>query len=163
MVLVWFVILSAAQVQPGLATGIRELAPRVKQCANGAKVLIEDTCPLNLPDHRTQFTINPLEIADTREWKCAKDGISTRWSVKTRDVSAPNRNETFKSELIELMVDGRPANSQAQRRVRAALTQFNTSPLLKAGCVGRIPVIRLDGSRRNGSQYEPLRVEVPLR
>ena len=163
MLLVWLVVLSASQAQPGPAVGTRELAPQVKQCANGARVRVADSCPPNLPDHRTQFTINPLEVTNTREWKCAKDGSSARWTVTTRDVSAPNRNETFASELVELVLNGRAANVELQARVKAALTDFNTVPILKVECLGRFPVILLTGSRRVRNEFHPLRVEITLR
>ena len=116
-----------------------------------------------LPDHRTQFTINPLEVTNTREWKCAKDVSSARWTVTTRDVSAPNRNETFASELVELVLNGRPANVEVQARVKAALTNFNTVPIIKAECLGRLPVILLTGSRRVGNEFQPLQVEITLK
>jgi hypothetical protein len=116
-----------------------------------------------LPDHRTQFTINPLEVTDTREWKCSKDDKVTRLTVRTVDISAPNRNDTFKSEVVGLLVDGRAAKLEVQARVTTALAQPNTAPVLNGKCFGRIPVILLTGSKRVDGQYQAQRVEIPLR
>lgn len=116
----------------------------------------------SLPDHRTQFLIDPVQSLIASEWLCGKDGKPSRVKFAVTDVGGEIRNQTFKSELTELVVEGGQAKPQAREQIRIALAELTTVPTLRGKCLGKSPALLLSGFVRDGSNYRERRFEIEL-
>lgn len=106
-----------------------------------------------LPNHRTQFPIDPMQSLITTESFCGKEGMPSRATLAVTDIGGEIRNQRFKSELTALIVEGQQAKPRTREQIRVALAGLTTFPSLKGKCFGQSPALHLTGFVRDGTQY----------
>jgi hypothetical protein len=171
MLLLWLATISASQIPTGSGVGRTDLPPGVKECADGATVLVADSCPPQFPDHRYLLTHEPRRQIVSAEWWCQGEPspTSVRFSVEasdTRNAVGKITGLRYSVSLFSLRVSGRAASTTQLSRVRQSLPTFNNIGFVHGRCLhtpaGRtIPVLTFAGYTKG--IIAPQRVELELR
>lgn len=170
MLLFWLATMSASHPPTGSEIGQTDLPPGVKQCADGARILVAETC-LQMPDHRYLLHHEPRRQIVSAEWWCqgAQSPTSVRFSVEASDTRDPAGKITglrYSVLLHSLRVSGRAASALQLSRVRQSLKTFYNIGVVHGRCLntraGRtVPVLTFEGY--NLGIIAPQRVELELR
>ena len=170
MLLFWLAAMSASQIPTGSEIGQTDLPPGVKRCADGARILVAETC-LQMPDHRYLLHHEPNRQIVSAEWWCQGEPspTSVRFSVEvidTRDTAGKITGLGYSVSLFSLRVSGRAASTSQLSRVRQSLPTFYNIGVVHGRCLhtpaGRtVPVLTFEGYTQG--IRAPQRVELELR
>ena len=170
MLLFWLATMSASQIPTGSEIGQTDLPPGVKQCADGARIRVAETC-LQLPGHRYLLNHEPSRQIVSAEWWCQGEPspTSVRFSVEasdTQDAAGKIAGLRYSVSLFSLRVSGRAASALQLSQVRQSLQTFYNIGVVHGRCLhtpaGRsVPVLTFEGYTHG--IIAPQRVELELR
>jgi len=138
-----------------------------KTCPDGSVILEKDHC-LELPDHRTQFSLPPPVLTLTTEWSCGKSGKPSEAKVRITDKTFINERgerilkRLFEVGLLSLRIKGTKASEAKHRKVRDALRSFDQVTILQGRCLQAQPTLFIRGFEWDGLRMKDKRAEIEL-